>query len=319
MSALWPDLELREPVRQVEWLLAAYNATLALLWLGLGARVWYALPLCVAHAGAAALPSLLGRAPRPMSRPVRWIREAYPLVWIPALWVELDPLIGWMHEVTFDPQILALDLAVFGVHLDRVWMPSMPQVWFSEIMHLAYYAYLPLIFLPPIVMAATGRMDAFRDMTLRLMATYVACYAFYLTFPVVGPHEFGQPFEGALSNGFFYQLGSGAHESGNVRGAAFPSSHVAGAVTIALLGWRWLSPAVATLLSVEAIGVMMSTVYTQNHYGVDSVAGLCWALAIQLVLVPFLVSNPKRRALGRSVRPSYGVASLADVTTGGGI
>lgn len=318
MSTLWPDLDARERVRRVDWLLAAYNGTLALLWLGLAVRVWYALPLCVAHAAAAALPALLGRVPQPPSRPVRWIREAYPLLWIPALWVELDPLIGWMHEATFDPQILLLDLAVFGVHLDRVWMPSMPQVWFSELMHLAYYAYLPLIFLPPVVMAATGRMDAFRDMTLRLMATYVGCYLFYLSFPVVGPHEFGQPFEGALSNGFFYQLGAGAHQSGNVRGAAFPSSHVAGAVTIALLGWRWLSPGVAGLLTIEAVGVMMSTVYTQNHYGVDSVAGLCWALLIQLCLVPLLLGERKRRAGALAACARIARATPAEATTGGG-
>ena len=318
MSAAWRQLETRGPVRPVDGLLAAYNGTVAVLWLGVSARVWYAIPLCLAHAAATFLPALLRHPSGVPSRLVRWLREAYPLLWIPALWIELDPLIGWLHNASYDQAILAFDLVVFGVHLDRVWMPAMPQLWFSELMHLAYYAYLPLIFLPPIVMAATGRMTAFRDMTLRLMATYVACYLFYLTFPVVGPHEFGQPFQGELASGFFYQLGAGAHASGNVRGAAFPSSHVAGAVTIAILGWRYLSPGVASLLTIEAAGVMMSTVYTQNHYGVDSVAGLVWALLIQLCVVPLLLRQPVRRTTRAGRQAAVARALLADVTTGGG-
>ena len=45
----------------------------------------------------------------------------------------------------------------------------------------------------------------------------------------------------------------------------------------------------AALLTLEALGVVVSTVYTQNHYGIDSLAGIVWALAIQLGVVPALV------------------------------
>jgi membrane-associated phospholipid phosphatase len=318
MSSLGSYSVMGGRARPVDWLLAAYNATVAVLWAGLWDQAWYALPAAMAHAAAACLPALLARLPRDTPRPLGLLLEGYPLLWIPALWVELDPLIAGLHEATIDPAILTLDLAVFGIHLDRVWMPAMPQVWFSEIMHFAYYAYLPLIFLPPIVMAARGRTGAFRDMTLRLITTYVFCYLFYLTLPTVGPHEFGQPFEGALSDGFFYQLGAGAHSSGNVRGAAFPSSHVAGAVTIAWAGWKWLPKGVAVLLTLEAVGVMMSTVYTQNHYGVDSIAGLAWAVLIQMWVVPVLLRRPatSRRRPAGDLAPSR--IPLLDATTGGG-
>jgi membrane-associated phospholipid phosphatase len=318
MSSHGSASALPETVRPVDWLLAAYNGTLAVLWAGLWDRAWYALPVATAHAAAACLPALLARLPRNTPRPLGLLREAYPLLWIPGLWLGLGPLIAGLHEATIDPSILALDLAVFGVHLDRVWMPAMPQMWFSEIMHFAYYAYLPLIFLPPIVLLARGRTPAFRDMTLRLIATYLFCYLFYLALPTVGPHEFGQPFQGGLSDGFFYQLGAGAHSSGNVRGAAFPSSHVAGAVTIAWVAWRWLPRSVAVLLTIEAVGVMMSTVYTQNHYGVDSIAGLAWALLIQLWVVPLLLRRraPSTKRTAGRLAPSR--IPLMDVTTGGG-
>jgi len=42
------------------------------------------------------------------------------------------------------------------------------------------------------------------------------------------------------------------------------------------------------LLTVQAAGVLLATVYTQNHYAVDALAGLVWALGLQLGLVPTL-------------------------------
>ena len=44
--------------------------------------------------------------------------------------------------------------------------------------------------------------------------------------------------------------------AGDSPGSAFPSSHVAGAVTIAYACSRWLPPRIATLLWLEAIGVL---------------------------------------------------------------
>ncbi len=278
-------------IRPIDRLMAGYNAALAVFWAALlpsmlPLHVW-PLALVAAHTAAACLPLLIRRLPERPSLVIRLLREAYPLIWLPALWVELDPAIFFAHASSFDAAIMSLDLAVFGIHLDGTWMPAMPQVWFSELMHFAYWAYLPLIFLPPIVMAIRRRVDAYRDITLRLMTAYVICYTIYLVFPTVGPHEFGIRYAGGpLTEGFFYGLIQTAHQTGNVVGAAFPSSHVVGAVTIAWLGWRWFSPLIATLMSIEAFGVMLSTVYTQNHYAVDSVAGLITALLIQAWVVP---------------------------------
>lgn len=294
-------------IRPIDRLMTGYNAALALFWTALlpamlPLHVW-PVALVAAHTAAACLPLLIRRLPERPSIVTRLLREAYPLLWLPALWVELDPAIFFAHASSFDAVIMSLDLAVFGVHLDGTWMPAMPQVWFSELMHFAYWAYLPLIFLPPIVMAIRRRTDAYRDITLRLMTSYVICYTIYLVFPTVGPHEFGIRYAGGpLTDGFFYGLIQTAHETGNVVGAAFPSSHVVGAVTIAWLGWRWFSPLIAILMSFEAFGVILSTVYTQNHYAVDSAVGLATALAIQAWVVPAVRKSLSTRPSRRRVR-----------------
>lgn len=272
----------------VDRLLAAYNAILAVVWLGLLPRASYAAPIFAAHAAAVALPWLLARAPRPRTRSGRTLRDLYPLLWLGAFWTELDFLRELRHATAHDGPIAALDLAIFGTHWHAVWMPRMPQVWLSEVMHFVYYGYYALIVLPPLVVAIAGRTAALRDMTFRLMVTYLGCYLIYITFPVDGPHFLWPQHEGPHTAGLFYQWVRAAQDAGDSTGTAFPSSHVAGAVTIAVLGWRWFSRPVAILLTAEAAGVAVATVYTQNHYAIDSAAGVLWGLGLQWAIVPAL-------------------------------
>jgi len=50
---------------------------------------------------------------------------------------------------------------------------------------------------------------------------------------------------------------------------------------------------VATLLWIEAIGVLVSTVYTQHHFPIDAVSGFAGALLLQIAL-----AGPVARWLG---------------------
>jgi hypothetical protein len=54
----------------------------------------------------------------------------------------------------------------------------------------------------------------------------------------------------------------------------------------AMLAWRWLPRWVAVILWVEAIGVLLSTFYTQHHYAVDSWAGFAWAVGAWVLAGP---------------------------------
>ncbi len=306
-------------LRPVDWLLAAYNAVLAVVWAVLLPRAGYAGVIFVAHAAALALPSLLDRAGTRLTAPGRALREIYPLLWLLAFWSELGLVRELLDATGNDARIAALDLAIFGVHVNAVWMPRMPFPWLSEAMHLMYFAYYPLIFLPPILVGAAGRLDALRDITFGLLVTYLACYLIYVAFPVDGPWHTLPRFTGALSDGLFYRLVHGALHAGDSLGTAFPSSHVAGAVTIAYLGWRWFRPMVAAALTTEAVGVIFATVYTQNHYAIDAAAGLVWALVLQGVVAPalwrILTRAPWRPRA--ALEPVFPPRRLTPRTTGG--
>lgn len=300
-------------------IVAAYNAALAAVWAAYGAGFPYTPAIFAAHAAAAALPWLVARAPRRSWGFPAALREIYPLIFLLAFWPELDVIRSILGTHSFDQYIQSLDLAVFGVHLHAVWLPRLDRLWISEPMYFSYYAYYALIFIPPLVLAFRGRRAALRDATLRLMAAYLSCYMVYLVFPVYGPHFLGVPHQGPHTQGFFYHLVAAAQAAGDARGCAFPSSHVAGAVTIAFLAWRWFPKSVAAVLSLEALGVVFSTVYTQNHYAIDAATGVAWALGLQLVAVPFIqrrfAALGTRRAPARL--PALAPALPASDSTGG--
>jgi membrane-associated phospholipid phosphatase len=276
-------------VKLVDKISSAYNVLLAFVWAILIPQWPYAWVLFLAHGAAALLPRLIERAGEDLTPVGRVLRDIYPLLWILAFWTELDFIRRLLHDTAYDRVIGALDVALLGVHLDEVWMPAMPWLWFSEIMHLAYFGYYLTVILPLLYMLFKGSQEMKHDMTLRVVLVYFACYVVYITFPVDGPHFLSEHYQGPHQQGFFYRLDRVLQGQGDSLGCAFPSSHVAASTTMAYIGVRWFSKPAAALLVVAAAGVAVSTVYTQNHFAVDSLAGILFALWINLLVVPMLV------------------------------
>ncbi len=51
----------------------------------------------------------------------------------------------------------------------------------------------------------------------------------------------------------------------------------------------WFKAPAAFALTAGALGVVLSTVYTQNHYAIDLLAGVVWALGLQIAVAPAIV------------------------------
>ena len=299
--------------------IAGYNVIIAGAWLYAADASRFAALAVLAHAAAAVLPWLLWSSDPTEPAPVRsasaWagsrvsvipgalgmsrsgaegsaafrlrsaLRELYPLIAIAIFWIEMDSIIAALGRPRLDGSVMALDERVFGRHLHLDWPARMSSPALGEVMNFAYFAYYLLIFVPPLVLFIGRRTEALRDSLFRLMVAYLACYVFYLAWPTFGPRYSPGEYAGVAS-GVFGRVIEWIHATGDSRGTAFPSSHVAGAVTIALAGWRWFRRPVAVLFTIEAAGVVLSTVYTQNHYAIDSLVGLGGTLLLQLVLIP---------------------------------
>lgn len=313
-------MDLNSTIRPVDRLNVLVNGALAGLWLTAGADSGYAPVIISAHLAGAGLPWLLARRGSAGCVAVAWLRELYPLVVVVAVWSELGLIREVMHASGHDPLIAAADLALFGRHLHAQWMPAMPSRWLSEFMFLVYFAYYPVVFLTPVILVARGRYAAARDIVFGLTVAYFACYALYTAFPVDGPSHTMVRYAGPLTDGFFYRFVTATVHAGDSMGTAFPSSHVVGAVVIALLAWRWFSRPVAAAFALEAVGVVMATVYTQNHFAIDVVAGVLLAVAAHWLLAPAartLLSGSRARAPVPPL-PVFSEPSLGEITAGGG-
>jgi membrane-associated phospholipid phosphatase len=281
-----------------EQLLTGYNVVMVLIWAVFIAKAPYAPWLLLAHAAAMALPWLFARVMPTAGRPLRFLRELNPLLFLAVFWLELDLVRPVLGLTGIDGPVAALDrLMAGGAHLHQVWLPAMHGRWFSETMYGLYWAYYVAVYVPPIVLALMARHEPVRDMVFRLVLVYLGCYLVFIAFPVDGPHFLEPPYQGPHTAGFFYGLVERAQGFGDSRGCSFPSSHVAAAAMGAMLGWRWLPRWMAVLLWIEAVGVLLSTCYTQHHYAIDSVTGFAWAVGA------WYLAGPLGRWVGATRRP----------------
>jgi hypothetical protein len=280
----------------VDPLVAGYSLLLAIIWAALTARAAYAPWMCAAHLAGASLFLVLRRRPH-LGRATACLREYYPLLWTLGFWLELDYLLPLLHPVYFDTVVEGLDRALLGASWARQWSARASSPWLSEPMHLLYMLF-PLVTVPPLWFGVTGRRAALREIVLGLTLCYVCCCLAYLLMPVEGPRA--SVAAGAPSaNGLFHRLAVGyarlGDRVGDPRGSAFPSFHVAGAVVTAWVAWRWWPRAVAVPVTVVAVGLSISTVYTQNHYVLDAAAGAALALVVQGLVAPALRPHARSR------------------------
>jgi membrane-associated phospholipid phosphatase len=283
----------------VDGVVAGYNLVLALVWLGLRDRAPHAWMVALCHVIAAALPWLFaGARPRGVWRA---IREGYPLLGFAVFWGELGVVQRLRGLPPHDAAIRALDLRLFGVHWSDVWMTRMPYPLLRELMFFCYFLYYFFLIVPPVAIGVARGWKAFRSVVLAGMLTYLTCFLFYIAFPVYGPRAMAAG-TALPTVGFFHTLVERTRESGDSLGTAFPSSHVAGVVTMAVLGWRWLGRGWGLVMAVAALAVALSTVYTGNHYVVDAMVGALWVVPFQAWIQPYL----ERRDAGLSRRADTG-------------
>jgi membrane-associated phospholipid phosphatase len=104
---------------------------------------------------------------------------------------------------------------------------------------------------------------------------FFSCYVLFWLFPTVGPHYWFPPgrgpelYQGYVFNHVLFFFTSG----GEIRGGAFPSSHIAVALLLTLLARR-ATPSLFPVLALVTALLLPAVVYLRAHYLVDVPAGL---------------------------------------------
>lgn len=268
-------------------LLIAYLLVTGVLALAAGART--GLELGLVHALAGGLMAFLSRRPLPRFAVLRFFRIGLPLLAMPFLYIELRVLDQLLFHGYFDATVQGWEHALFGVQLSVAAARALPYTWLSEILHLGYFSYYLVVPVAAVAAYLEGGPKALERLTLTVGLAFVVCYLCFIVFPVAGPRYMFPPLSGPPARAAVYELVHHVLESGSSKGTAFPSSHVAVAVSALLAAWRdgrrgfWI-----LLLPVSAL--VVGTVYGRFHYGVDALAGLCVA-AIAYVVAPWLLAR----------------------------
>ncbi len=226
------------------------------------------------------------------------LRYFYPLsllaYWYPDTYefCQLFPNLDWMFA--------AADLTLFGCQPSLCFSRLLPSKLWSELFHLGYFAYYPMIAFTVLLPLFTSSKERFGRTAFIIMASFFLYYLIYLFLPVTGPqyyfHAIGREAaqNGAFTHlgdyfrthtemlpspgrdGFFRELVETAQENGERPTAAFPSSHVGISTILMLLVYRERRIFMWCLLPFYLL-LCGATVYIEAHYLIDVFGGLVTA------------------------------------------
>jgi membrane-associated phospholipid phosphatase len=226
--------------------------------------------LVVANGFAALLIALFTRPG--LGRLGRLLREIYPLLLLVGLYGQLDVLNRGVVRV-HDQLVQHWELLLFGGQVSREWWQAAPSVFWSTVLHGAYFSYYFIVSIPAFYFLWRGDLASVRRFVLAVMSTFVLCYLAFIFFPVAGPYYvFPRPAAWFVANPAA-RLVYDTLAEGSSYGAAFPSSHVAASVAAALAATRG-SRRLGAVLLIPTLLLTVGVVYCQMHYAVDALAGL---------------------------------------------
>lgn len=194
-----------------------------------------------------------------------------PLLALPLLYAGIPSSIVHSDGRVFDALVQGWDRSIFGTDPARTLAGVLPNVWLSEALHAAYLSYYAIIYGPPLLLYLGRSRVGFHEAVLAFTATMVVCFLVFCLFPVEGPRyawaaPAGVP-EGPVRSTVLMLLAGGSS-----RGTAFPSSHLAIALSMSLSSLRW-RPRLGVVLTAVSALLGVGAVYGGFHYAVDMGAG----------------------------------------------
>ena len=212
---------------------------------------------------------------------LRFLRDSYVLLALPGAYASAGVVNRAFTLRYFDDIVLRWEVAIFGGHPHARFASLFPNVALSEFLHFCYYVYLWLLPVLCFSLLLGGRQREFRMTATTVGMTYYACFAFFISFPVLGPYY---TFEHVNAPGsFFIGLVHRTLETGAALGTAFPSSHCAVAVAVTACAWRYAWRPLAVGITIVATGIVLGTMYGGFHYAIDSLAGVLAGLGFVAV------------------------------------
>ncbi len=229
------------------------------------------LTLCRVQARAAARADVHG-----ISFSSRWWhfwRHWYPHLFFLFCFEELAHLMTLFTPHWQDAKLIAFDYWLTGVH-PSIWLEQLATPVRNEFMQLVYLSYFTYLLILGGILYVRREWRAYWSVMTYSMVGYTIGYIIAMFFPVESPwFAMAGSWHTPLTGGLVTATVNFIEHLGRVRGAAFPSAHVAGA-TAALWGaWRFRRYLFWILLPVF-LCMCVSTIWGRYHYVADVFAGM---------------------------------------------
>ena len=226
----------------------------------------------------------------------RAIGDLLPLVVAPLLYGELPLLIAALGSSFHDDVVQEWEKSLFGVQASRALATTVPNTAVSEVLHLGYLGYYPLIFVPPLLLYVRRERRGYAETIAALTFVYMTCWVVFAIAPVEGPRYL---WSGDAPDGPIRRFTLALLTAGSSRGAAFPSSHMAVSTVQAVMALYW-QPRVGIVSTLIAMLVGVGAVYGGFHYGVDVLTGAALGLVIGVTTI--VLGRAHRMESGPSLR-----------------
>jgi membrane-associated phospholipid phosphatase len=200
-------------------------------------------------------------------------RHWYPHLFFLFCFEELGRLVHLVSPEWQDARLIAFDHWLMGVH-PAVWLEQFATPARNDFMQLAYLTYFVyLLVLGGILYYREDWRGYWSVMTYSAVG-YAIGYLIAICFPIESPwYSMAGWWHGELHGGPFTATINFIEHFGRVRGAAFPSEHVAGSVAALWGAWRhrrWLAWVMLPLV----ICMCAATVWGRYHYVADVFGGM---------------------------------------------
>jgi membrane-associated phospholipid phosphatase len=200
----------------------------------------------------------------------------------------LGTLIAGMHMTTFDAQLIAVDLAIFGV-TPTVWLERLISPLLTGLLQFAYISYYFIPVSLGVVLIAKGRFREFEEVLFGILLCFYLSYVGYLLVPAIGPRFTLSHLQTAdlQVSPFIGRIQDVLNSLEKNKADAFPSGHTAVSLMSLYYAWKEREKKLFACLIPIVTGLIISTVYLRYHYVIDVIAGIALS-GLTIVLAPGL-------------------------------
>jgi membrane-associated phospholipid phosphatase len=200
-------------------------------------------------------------------------RHWYPHLFFLFCFEELAYLVHLVNPGWQDAKLIAFDHWMFGVH-PSVWLEQFATPLRNDLFQLAYLTYFVYLLVLGGILYYRREWHAYWSVMTYSAVGYTVGYLIAAVFPIESPwFAMAGIWRGQLDGGPFTAAINFIEHYGRVRGAAFPSQHVAGSVAALWGAWqhrRWLYWVMLPLVVLMCV----STIWGRYHYVADIFGGI---------------------------------------------